>query len=181
MNIPHLPQPIRFPKPHKNALYAAFVLLWLSGALWLGFHYFLRVMGEFGEVAHPLEIWWLRLHGLMAFFMLVGIGSVLPNHVRRAWQLRKNRWTGLGLSLMLLWLSFTGYALYYFSSDNNEAWLPLLHWIVGLSLSLMLVWHIYRGRARTKTLFNPVKNTIASQCDASTTHPQPAQVQRTGG
>lgn len=157
MNIPHLPQPIRFLKPHKYALYAAFALLWMSGALWLGFHYFLRVTGAFGETAHPLEIWWLRLHGLMAFAMLVAIGSVLPNHVRRAWHLRKNRSAGLGLSLMLLWLSLTGYALYYFSSDENDAWLPLLHWIAGLALPLMLVLHIWRGRRRV-TVFHPLSN-----------------------
>ncbi|MEQ1667736.1 MAG: hypothetical protein ABL868_04715 [Sulfuriferula sp.] len=158
MNIPHLPQPIRFPKPHKNALYAAFVLLWLSGALWLVFHYFLRVDGEFGVAAHPLEIWWLRLHGLLAFIMLVAVGSVLPIHVRRAWHLRKNRLTGLVMSTVLLWLALTGYALYYFSSDENEAWLPLLHWIVGLALPLMLIVHIWRGRHRVVTIFNPVSH-----------------------
>ena len=65
------PQPlIRFAAPHKRALYAVFVLLWLSGALWLAFHYFLRVAAEFGATAHPLEIWWLRLHGMMGFAAL---------------------------------------------------------------------------------------------------------------
>lgn len=158
MNIPHLPLPIRFPKLHKHALYAAFILLWLSGALWLGFHYFMQAVGEFGMTAHPLEIWWLRLHGLLAFIMLVAVGSVLPIHVRRAWHLRKNRLTGLAVSSVLLWLALTGYALYYFSSDENEAWLPLLHWIAGLALPLMLIIHIWRGRRRVVTIFNPVSH-----------------------
>ncbi|NOT18023.1 MAG: hypothetical protein HOP20_08170 [Sulfuriferula sp.] len=158
MNIPHLPLPIRFPKPHKRVLYAAFILLWSSGALWLIFHYFMRTEGDFGMTAHPLEIWWLRLHGLMVFSMLVAVGSVLPVHVRRAWHLHKNRATGLFMSMVLLWLAMTGYALYYFSSDDNEAWLPLLHWIVGLALPLMLIVHIWRGRRRVVTIFNSVSN-----------------------
>ena len=146
--IKPLPLPIRLGHQHKRILYAVFLLLWASGALWLAFHYFLRVPGEFGEVAHPLEKWWLRLHGLMAFAMLVAIGSVLPIHARRAWQLKKNRRTGLAIKGVLLWMALTGYALYYFASDANEAWLPLLHWIAGLSLPLVLLLHISRGRAR---------------------------------
>ena len=85
--------------------------------------------------------------------MLVVIGSVLPIHARRAWHLKKNRSSGLAMKSILLWMAATGYALYYFASDDNEAWLPLLHWIVGLSLPLMLVLHIRLGRAR-KTRFN---------------------------
>lgn len=152
----HLPLPIRFPKPHKRALYGVFALLWLSGALWLGFHYFLQVPGEFGVSANPLEVWWLRLHGLTGFMMLVAIGSVLPIHTRRAWHLHKNRGSGSAMHAALLWLSLTGYALYYFASDANEAWLPLLHWVVGLVLPLQLIWHIRCGRKRVQTVFKPV-------------------------
>ncbi|MHB1245068.1 MAG: hypothetical protein ACYCZH_01410 [Sulfuriferula sp.] len=154
----HLPLPIRFAKPHKYALYVVFTLLWLSGALWLGFHYFLRQPGDFGEIAHPLEIWWLRLHGLMGFAMLVAVGTVLPIHTRRAWHLHKNRSSGFLMQAILLLLALTGYALYYFASDANAAWLPLLHWIVGLTLPLMLVVHIRRGRARSQTVFKSVSD-----------------------
>lgn len=151
--------PIRFARPHKYALYAVIALLWLSGAGWLVFHYFLQVTGEFGVTPHPLEIWWLRLHGLTGFAVLVAIGSVLPVHARRAWHLKKNRVSGLAMELLLLWLALTGYALYYFSSDDNAAWLPLLHWIVGLTLPLMLALHIWRGRMRKRTIFTSVHNT----------------------
>jgi hypothetical protein len=146
--IKNLPLPIRFTPRHKRILYGVFLLLWASGALWLAFHYLMRVPGEFGETAHPLEKWWLRLHGLMAFAMLVAIGSVLPIHARRAWHLKKNRTTGLVMKGAFLWMALTGYALYYFASDANEVWLPLLHWIAGLSLPLVLLVHIVRGRAR---------------------------------
>lgn len=143
---------IRFSPDHKRTIYSVFALLWASGALWIVFHYFMRVPGEFGLQAHPLENWWLRLHGLAAFASLVVIGSVLPVHARRAWQLKKNRSSGLSMKIIFFWLGATGYALYYFASESNENWLPLLHWIVGLALPLLLIFHIRRGRARSKVL-----------------------------
>ena len=147
---------IRFSPDHKRTIYTVFLLLWLSGALWLAFHYFLRVPGDFGLQAHPLESWWLRLHGLAAFAALVVIGSVLPVHARRAWQLKKNRRSGLSMKIIFFWLGGTGYALYYFASEANETWLPLLHWSVGLALPLLLVFPIRRGRARHRISHKPV-------------------------
>lgn len=144
----HPPSPIRLGARHKRALYGIVLALWGSGALWLLFHYFLRVPGDFGDAAHPLEAWWLRLHGLMGFVSLVAIGSVLPIHARRAWQLNKNRRSGLVMKVWLLWLALTGYALYYFLSESNEAWLPLAHWIAGLALPLAGLLHIRLGRRR---------------------------------
>jgi len=144
----HHPLPIRMGPRHKRSLYAIVFALWASGALWLLFHYFLRVPGDFGDAAHPLESWWLRLHGLMAFASLVAIGSVLPIHARRAWQLNKNRRSGLAMKAYLLWLALTGYALYYFLGESNEAWLPLAHWIAGLALPLGGLMHIRLGRRR---------------------------------
>ncbi len=140
---------IRLGPRHKKLLYAGFALLWLSGALWLAFHYFLRAEGEFGPEPHPLEAWWLPLHGLMAMAALVLAGSLAPNHIRLAWNRRKNHRSGLPMFALTVWLAATGYALYYFSSDDNAAWLPLLHWIAGLALPLFLVLHIRLGRRRT--------------------------------
>ena len=148
----HVPMTIRFAAPHKKFLYSVFSLLWLSGALWLVFHYFFRVDGEFGITPHPAEIWWLRLHGLMVFAVLVALGSVLPVHARRAWQLNKNRYSGLLMKMLFLWLALTGYALYYFASDSNENWLPMLHWGAGISVPVMLALHIRKGRKRGNVL-----------------------------
>jgi len=148
----HAPVPIRFAAPHKKFLYSVFSLLWLSGALWLIFHYFMRVPGEFGITPHPAEIWWLRLHGLMVFAVLVALGSVLPVHVLRAWQLNKNRHSGLLMKMFFLWLAITGYALYYFTSESNENWLPVLHWGAGIGVPIMLLLHIRKGRKRGHAL-----------------------------
>lgn len=149
---------IRLGARHKRLFYAVFALAWTSGALWLLFHYFLGRQGDFGPEAHPLEAWWLRLHGLAAMLALIALGSVLPHHVKLAWSRGKNRRTGLPTLALAAWLAATGYALYYFSSDANAAWLPLLHWVAGLALPFVLSLHILAGRQRTpRALRQPKK------------------------
>lgn len=139
---------IRLGQRHKRQLYAVFVLLWTSGVLWLVFHYFLQSAGDFGPRPHPLENWWLRLHGLAAMLALVALGSVATNHMRLAWGRRRNLASGLAMLGYLISLAVTGYALYYFSSDANAVWLPLLHWGAGLALPVGLAFHVLAGRQR---------------------------------
>ena len=149
MYKPRLPIPLRLLPGQKKALYLSLGALWLSGVLWLLYHYYLAVNGPFGPTPNPLEQWWLRLHGLSLLTALLAIGSVLPHHAQRAWTLKKNRAAGLALLAVLAWLALTGYALYYFATDGNQRWLPLLHWIPGLALPLLLLLHIVRGKQRT--------------------------------
>ena len=78
-------------------------------------------------------------------FVLLGFGSVLIFHVARAWRLRRNRWWGAVFTASAAWLTLTGYALYYFASDANAAWLPIAHWLPGLLIPLAFVAHIRRG------------------------------------
>jgi hypothetical protein len=162
---------IRLGSRHKRLAYAAFGLLWASGALWLLFHYFFRTEGDFGPEAHPLEAWWLRLHGLMAMLTLVAIGSLATHHVRLAWNRRKNLRTGLPMLAMTAWLAATGYALYYFSSDDNAAWLPLLHWAAGLALPGLLSIHVLAGRQRSpRATTRPNRATALRVVDATSVH-----------
>jgi len=151
-------------------MYASFALLWVSGALWLLFHYFLQRQGAFGTEPNPLEPWWLRLHGLAMMIMLVAAGSVAVHHARRAWQLGKNRVGGMILTGCVLWLAATGYALYYFTTDGNQAWLPLLHWLPGLALPLVIVLHVYRGQHRARR--KAVADSQPSQHRQLPTHPR---------
>lgn len=144
----HKIQPIRFSRAHRRWLTGVFSLLWGSGTLWLVFHYFQAVDGEFGPRPHALEKWWLRLHGLMAFAALFAVGTVLQAHALRAWPLRKNRITGLSMKGALAWLAVTGYALYYFADPETRPWLPWLHWVAGLGLPAFIALHVLRGRRR---------------------------------
>jgi hypothetical protein len=132
---------------HRQWIYWAAALLFGSGALWLICHYLLRIEGEFGPAPHPLESWALRVHGGAAMLALVVAGSLLPIHVRRAWHQRRNLLPGVLLGGMLLLLTVTGYALYYFGGEQARAVISVLHWGLGLGAPALLLWHIAAGRA----------------------------------
>lgn len=138
---------MRLSRLHKRMLYCAFAALWGSGVLWLLFHYFFEQASDFGPRPHPLESWWLRLHGLAMFLMLVALGALIPAHGSLAWHVRRQRASGMVMSLMMAWLVGTGYALYYFVGDRGESWLPGLHWGIGLAVPLLLLMHLRRRRS----------------------------------
>jgi len=137
---------MRLSHGHLRWVYATGIALFASGGLWLLFHYFVQVPGELGERPHALEAWWLRVHGAAAMLMLAVLGSLLPIHVRRGWHQRKNLVAGICLSALALLLIISGYALYYFGSEETRPWISVFHWVLGLGAPLLLVWHIVSGR-----------------------------------
>ena len=131
---------------HRRAVYAVMATLAGSGILWLLYHQFLRIATPFGEGPHPLEVWWLRLHGLAAMLALIALGSLLATHVRRAWRQHRNRHSGAVLGIVLAVLIGTGYALYYFGSEETRPAISAVHWCLGLAVVAVLLTHIGHGR-----------------------------------
>lgn len=136
---------MRLTPSHRCGVFASIALVWVSGALWLVFHYFMQAAGSFGPRPHVLEFWWLRLHGLAAMFVLIAFGSLFTVHIGRAWRLRRNRGMGVGLTIGFGWLTVTGYALYYFATEDNAHWLP------GVMPPVLLLMHLRTGRRVTKS------------------------------
>ncbi len=60
-----------------------------------------------------------------------------------------NRPSGAGLLGVCLWLTLTGYGLYYVGGESRRLWLSRLHWLPGLLWPVVLCVHIWIGR-RTK-------------------------------
>ena len=146
--VGHHPTPLRLSRRRRYTVHAVGIGLWLSGALWLLFHYFLQRKGEFGPTENPLEPWWLRLHAMMAFAALWTFGMVWGAHVVAGWRTRRHRVSG-GMTVGLLgWLIGTGYLLYYLVDDQWRLAAAWAHWIVGLALPLLFLVHMTRGRQR---------------------------------
>jgi len=169
---------MRLSRGHLRWVYASCALLFASGALWLLFHYFVRVHGEFGDSPHALEVWWLRLHGAAAMLTLAVLGSLLPIHMRRGWHQRKNLLAGITLASLAVLLITSGYALYYFGSEESRPWISLLHWVLGLGAPLLLLWHIVSGR-RTRTPAQDALHHSHSAQEAVTAIDQRAKQRRT--
>ncbi|MBI2384173.1 MAG: hypothetical protein HYV18_08900 [Gammaproteobacteria bacterium] len=139
-------RPGGMPRWQARLAYASLALLLGSGALWLAFHYGLRVQTEFGPQPHPLEYQWLRLHGAAAMLSLIAFGSLLPTHIATAWSARRNVRSGLCMVGACALLIATGYLLYYFADEGSRPWIGALHWGAGLAAPLLTAVHRRAGQ-----------------------------------
>lgn len=143
----HRLEPGRLAPWQRLLVYGSSALMLVSGVLWLLFRYSLRIETDFGLQPHPLEYQWLRLHGASAMMGLVALGSLLPTHIKRAWEARKNRLAGAVMFGLFAALVLSGYLLYYFAGESSRAWISALHWGLGLAAVPALGWHVLSGRA----------------------------------
>ena len=142
-----VPMPtLRLSRGHRRFAYATIAAVWLSGVLWLVYHYGLQREGSFGPEPHPLESWWLRLHGLAAFISLFAFGLLWGVHIRAGLAFARRRLSGLLLLVLLIILSLSGYLLYYAGDETLRDAVRVVHWLLGLALLLPFVVHVVRAR-----------------------------------
>ena len=122
--------------------------VWLSGLLWLFFHYALRQKTEFGYTSHPLEHWSLALHGMFAFAALWMFGLLWGVHIQTGWRRHRRRRSGGTLFGIVLWLAVSGLGLYYLENPDLLTWLAVAHWAVGIFAASAFLVH-WQVRART--------------------------------
>ncbi|HTT07269.1 MAG TPA: DUF4405 domain-containing protein [Gammaproteobacteria bacterium] len=142
---------IRLDPWHRYSIYSVVILTTLSGVAWLILHYFISAPGQVDAISDPLEALSLKVHGAAAMLMLLCLGTLFLPHMLRAWRLGRNHYLGGLLAIINLVLILTGYALYYFSTEENHAIISAMHWVTGLLLPVILIFHILtgrRGRAR---------------------------------
>jgi len=138
--------PIRLSASRRAAVYVVFAATWLTGGLWLLFHYFLTSQGEFGPEPHPLEPSWLRLHGAAAFAALWTLGLLWGVHIVNAWQARRRRWSGGALFGVGAVLIVTGWLLYYAGDDGLRSVASIAHWGLGLAAPALFLFHRFLAR-----------------------------------
>ncbi len=136
----------RLSKGHRRLVYTITTVAWSTGSAWLLFHYALRLPGAFGDIPHPLEAWWLKLHGAAAFAALWLAGLLWGRHVVWAWSAGQRRRSGGGLAAAFGVLSLTGYLLYYVADDRLRGASSITHWMLGLALPLLLGIHVWKVR-----------------------------------
>ena len=137
----------RLSRRREAFVHGVLALVWLSGAAWLVVRYGLRASSEFGELPHPLEPWWMRLHGAAAMAALWLGGLLWAVHVLPAWRANR-RISGIVLGVALLVLAASGYLLYYVGDEAARHAIAIAHWVLGLVLPLPLLVHALRRRSR---------------------------------
>ena len=137
---------IRLNKTHEYTIYLISVIVIISGFLWLYFDFFVRVETEYSLLVHPLQNIFLILHGTSSLIFLILLGSVLPNHVLKAWKIKNNRLSGGSFLFLFTILILTGVGLFYSGVEDNRRILSILHWVIGILFPIFFIIHIYLGK-----------------------------------
>jgi len=127
---------------HKFFLYGGVSLLWLTGLIWLLFHYFGVHQNDVGGTNSPIEPLMMKIHGAAAMGILLVIGALVSAHIRRGWALKRNRLSGVIITSTFGLLTVSGWALYYVGDERARNVVSIAHWVVGLALPLIVVFHI---------------------------------------
>jgi hypothetical protein len=132
------------------AVYTAFVLLFVSGGVWLLADQLKD--GTNGELWQAAGANLLMVHGGVAMATLLLLGALFPLHMQRAWRAHKNRMTGIAMVTLNTILVVTSFGLYYLGSETLRPWISDAHIAVGLTLPILLLIHIVQGRRGSKPL-----------------------------
>ena len=136
----------RLERWHRTTLYVLLGALFLTGCLWLIAHYFMSQQTEFGPQNSPFQHLALKMHAFFVMPFCFIVGSLLLQHIRRAFQARKNIFSGATMLLTILILVMTAFGLDYISNEESHVTWSLVHWILGCCLPLFLWTHIKMGR-----------------------------------
>ena len=139
-----MPSTLQLDCRFRWGLYAAFAVLFMTGAVWL----IADALKDSpsGEFWQAVSAYLLMIHGGTAMVTLVLLGALIPIHMRRAWRSRKNRVTGTVMMTFNILLIATAFGLYYAGSDMLRPWISDLHIAVGLFLPPLILVHVAVGR-----------------------------------
>lgn len=134
---------VKLPSFQKLNAYLFFSIVAITGVWWIMLSEIMNSMNL--KLIHRILI----AHGITATFCLIIFGSLMTQHIRVAWQLKKNRVSG-SLSVATLFLMvLTGLGLYY-AEEEQQVVYEWLHIILGLVVILLIPIHIYLGKRKLK-------------------------------
>jgi uncharacterized membrane protein len=140
---------LQLSRRHRLTLYAASLLLFISGAAWAWANH-LDETGRATENLRQSKTWLMEIHGFSAMAFVLLLGTLLAGHVRRAWHARKNRANGVFFLTAISLLTLSGYALYYLGDENVRAIVSNFHLWLGLAAPALLILHIWLGHRATR-------------------------------
>jgi predicted small integral membrane protein len=139
---------LRLKSSFRLAIYAAFAVLFLTGAGWLLADWQKDISSD--EIWQQILAYLLMVHGGAAMVMLLLLGALIPLHAMRAWRSRKNRVSGSVMVTLNTMLIVTAFGLYYLGSETVRPWMSWTHIAAGFSLPLLFPVHIFLGRRESR-------------------------------
>lgn len=128
----------------RYAIYAAFTVLFLTGAAWL----VADAKKDADEIWQQVAANMLMVHGGVAMLALMVLGALIPLHFLRAWRMGSNLVSGSIMAGLNAVLIVTAFGLYYLGSETVRPWMSWIHIGAGLCVSMMFPVHILLGRKR---------------------------------
>lgn len=128
----------------RYPVYAAFAVLFLTGAGWL--------VADWQKNISDNDIWqqavsyMLMVHGGAAMVTLVLLGYLIPVHLLRGWRSGRNLGSGSIMVTFNAVLMMTAFGLYYLGSESVRPWVSWIHLTAGILVSLLFPIHILLGR-----------------------------------
>jgi hypothetical protein len=139
---------LRLKSSFRRSIYAAFAVLFLTGAVWL--------VADWQKDISPDEIWqqtaatMLMVHGGAAMVTLLLLGALIPLHLLRSWRAAKNRVSGSMMVTFNAVLIVTAFGLYYLGSEALRPWISWIHIAAGVSVALWFPVHVIWGRRKLR-------------------------------
>lgn len=139
---------LRLDRRLRWSLYAAFALLFATGALWLLADQLKdSADGEFWQATIADA---LMVHGGAAMVTLLLLGAIVPIHIARAWRGRLNRVSGSTMVICNAVLIVTAFGLYYWGAETLRPWASDVHIVAGVALPGLIAYHIWLGRRQSR-------------------------------
>lgn len=132
----------------RRLLDASLWVLGMTGAAWLVAHYAFGAGNDAVGLPHASEAWWMRLHGLAAFALLIVFGAFLPLHLPRGWRIQSKRGVEMAMLVCFGGAIVSAYLLYYFAPEPLHAAMGWVHAGVGAGAVVGAAWHRYRRDLR---------------------------------
>ena len=139
---------MRLKSSFRFAIYAAFAVLFLTGAGWLVADWRKNISDD--EIWQQAAATLLMVHGGAAMLTLLLLGALIPVHVLRSWRSGNNLVSGSVMITLNTLLIVTAFGLYYLGSETVRPWMSWIHLVVGFSVPVLFAIHIFLGRRRSK-------------------------------
>jgi hypothetical protein len=139
---------LRLKSSFLYSIYAAFAVLFLTGAGWLVADWQKNISTD--EIWQQTAAYLLMAHGGTAMVTLLLLGALIPVHMLSSWRSGNNLVTGSVMVTLNTLLVATAFGLYYLGSETVRPWMSWIHIVAGFCVPVLFTVHVFLGRRRPR-------------------------------
>ncbi|MDG0818179.1 hypothetical protein [Bdellovibrio svalbardensis] len=82
------------------------------------------------------------IHTLLALISIAIVGALSSIHMRKEWNRKRNRVSGISLVAVFVFLALSGLGIYYFGNETLSVLASVSHLTVGILILFIYIWHL---------------------------------------